>query len=132
MKGFEDAFIIQDRNGLRCFIFLIRKIVYVCNYKTFHSYLDKPKVSLSLGKSIEMNKIKEGEDIYLECSVDSRPTPYKLFFKHKVWSCEARDNILYFIDILWLGTTSGCEQTWQKNCLQRHFSHPKYNKTWCR
>ena len=45
---------------------------------------DKPKVSLNLGKSIEMNKIKEGEDIYLECSVDSRPPPYKLFFKHQV------------------------------------------------
>jgi len=41
----------------------------------------KPKVSLNLGKNIEMNKIKEGEDIYLECSVDSRPEPYKLFFK---------------------------------------------------
>ena len=39
---------------------------------------------MNLGKSIEMNKIKEGEDIYLECSVDSRPPPYKLFFKHQV------------------------------------------------
>ena len=48
------------------------------------SSADKPKVSLNLGKSIEMNKIKEGEDIYLECSVDSRPPPYKLFFKHQV------------------------------------------------
>ena len=41
-------------------------------------------MSLNLGKNIEMNKIKEGEDIYLECSVDSRPEPYKLFFKLQV------------------------------------------------
>ena len=31
-----------------------------------------------------MDKVKEGEDIYLECAVDSRPQPYKLFFKHQV------------------------------------------------
>ena len=46
---------------------------------------DKPRVQLSLGKSIEMDKVKEGEDIYLECAVDSRPQPYKLFFKHQVY-----------------------------------------------
>ena len=54
------------------------------NEPNYVSSADKPKVSLNLGKSIEMNKIKEGEDIYLECSVDSRPPPYKLFFKHQV------------------------------------------------
>ena len=41
-------------------------------------------MSLSLGRNIEMNKIKEGEDIYLECLVSSRPPPTKLYFKHQV------------------------------------------------
>jgi len=43
----------------------------------------KPKISLSLGTSIEMNNIKEGEDIYLECLVDSRPEVSKLYYTHK-------------------------------------------------
>jgi len=43
----------------------------------------KPKISLSLGSSIEMNNIKEGEDIYLECLVDSRPEVQKLHYTHK-------------------------------------------------
>ena len=46
--------------------------------------VDKPKVGLKLGRNIEMERIKEGEDIYLECSVDSRPDPFKLFFRHQV------------------------------------------------
>ena len=49
-----------------------------------HHVPDKPGVSLSLGRNIEMNKIKEGEDIYLECLVSSRPPPTKLYFKHQV------------------------------------------------
>lgn len=43
----------------------------------------KPKISLSLGTSIEMNNIKEGEDIYLECLVDSRPEVSKLYYTHE-------------------------------------------------
>ena len=31
-----------------------------------------------------MNNIREGEDIYLECLVDSRPPVTKLYYTHKV------------------------------------------------
>ena len=62
-----------------------------CRYCNYHqgfvsemSCLDKPKISLSLGTSIEMNNIKEGEDIYLECLVDSRPEVSKLYYTHEV------------------------------------------------
>ena len=48
-------------------------------YRSYH-VPDKPGVSLSLGRNIEMNKIKEGEDIYLECLVNSRPQPTRLYF----------------------------------------------------
>ena len=55
-----------------------------CISDTVYHVPDKPGVSLSLGRNIEMNKIKEGEDIYLECLVSSRPPPTKLYFKHQV------------------------------------------------
>ena len=50
---------------------------------SFCNVSDKPEVSLSLGRNIEMNKIKEGEDIYLECLVNSRPQPTRLYFTHQ-------------------------------------------------
>ena len=62
-------------------------------------YLDKPKVSLSLGTSIEMNNIREGEDIYLECLVDSRPPVTKFYYTHKVGDSESNFFQMHTSDI---------------------------------
>ena len=42
-----------------------------------------------------MNNIKEGEDIYLECLVDSRPEVSKLYYTHEVSLIENKQERRY-------------------------------------
>ena len=48
--------------------FLIRPdCVYV------HSFSDKPKIAIRLGRSINARQIKQGDDVYFECKVMAFP-----------------------------------------------------------
>ena len=40
-------------------------------------FSDAPQLWLSLGQNLAEDKIKEGDDVYFECSVDAKPTIYK-------------------------------------------------------
>ena len=46
--------------------------------------LDPPEVELRMGVSIDGNKVKENEDLYLMCHFDANPPPHTLHFQHKV------------------------------------------------
>lgn len=95
-----------------------------CQYSSQLYHLpDKPGVSLSLGRNIEMNKIKEGEDIYLECLVTSRPPPSKLYFKHQV-SQSVRISDLFITERLGTIIETNCLQRSYKKLVSR-FSLPK-------
>ena len=37
----------------------------------------RPKVAISFGRSINAYAIKEGDDVYFECSIDAKPAIYK-------------------------------------------------------
>ena len=53
---------------------------------------DIPAVRLTLGPTLDADKIKEGDDVYFECNIDAKPAIYKtswwfnvgyfLFFNH--------------------------------------------------
>ena len=46
--------------------------------KAYPHYLsDLPRAGLSLGPTLNANKIKEGDDVYFECSIDAKPAIYK-------------------------------------------------------
>ncbi|XP_064103384.1 LOW QUALITY PROTEIN: nephrin-like [Macrobrachium nipponense] len=45
--------------------------------------LYKPNVSLSLGRSLDFQTLREGNDIFFECHVDSNPPPYKVTWHHQ-------------------------------------------------
>ena len=45
---------------------------------------DKPRVSLRLGKSLDPDNLRTGNDVYFECDVKSNPIPHKLVWLHKV------------------------------------------------
>ena len=47
-------------------------------------YTDLPRVSLELGKTLNANNIKEGDDVYFECSVKAKPKAYKIEWKFNV------------------------------------------------
>ena len=47
-------------------------------------YTDLPRVSLELGKTLKANNIKEGDDVYFECSVKAKPKAYKIEWKFNV------------------------------------------------
>ncbi|XP_066958708.1 nephrin-like [Macrobrachium rosenbergii] len=45
--------------------------------------LYKPKVTLSLGRSLNAKNLREGNDIFFECQVDANPPPYKVSWLHQ-------------------------------------------------
>lgn len=47
---------------------------------------DAPRVSVSLGRSLDASNIKEGDDLYFECSAISKPPPHKVTWSHNVSS----------------------------------------------
>lgn len=50
---------------------------------TFHS-IDMPVVTLKMGSSLNPDDIKEGDDVYFECLIQSNPKFYKLSWYHNV------------------------------------------------
>ena len=46
------------------------------------SISDIPSSTLSLGSSLNASNIKEGDDVYFECSVRASPSPYKITWRH--------------------------------------------------
>ena len=47
-------------------------------------FIDKPRVSLRLGKSLDPDNLRTGNDVYFECDVKSNPMPHKLIWLHRV------------------------------------------------
>ena len=47
-------------------------------------WTDPPTASLKLGTSLNASNIKEGDDVYFECSVNSNPRPNKIIWKKDV------------------------------------------------
>ena len=47
-------------------------------------FIDKPRVSLRLGKSLDPDNLRTGNDVYFECDVKSNPMPHKLVWLHRV------------------------------------------------
>ena len=50
----------------------------------FFLFTDSPTASLKLGTSLNASNIKEGDDVYFECSVNSNPRPNKIIWKKDV------------------------------------------------
>ena len=47
-------------------------------------FADKPRVSLRLGKSLDPDNLRTGNDVYFECDVRANPIPHKLVWLHRV------------------------------------------------
>lgn len=60
------------------------------------STTDKPLVNLSLGRTLDALTLKEGIDLFFECSIDSNPRPYKIRWLHQVIGISFLTHILYF------------------------------------
>lgn len=43
-----------------------------------------PVVTLKMGSSLNPDDIKEGDDVYFECLIQSNPKPYKMSWYHNV------------------------------------------------
>ena len=48
------------------------------------SFADVPQAVLGLGKSLNASNLKEGDDVYFECSVRANPKPYKISWRFNV------------------------------------------------
>ena len=51
-------------------------VKYVCLFSVV------PSGTLTLGSSLNASNIKEGDDVYFECSVRASPAPYKITWRH--------------------------------------------------
>lgn len=57
------------------------------NYVLINSYFpvtDQPTAHLKMGSSLNPDDIKEGDDVYFECVIQSNPKPYKMSWFHNV------------------------------------------------
>jgi len=54
------------------------------------SHADVPQSVLSLGPNLNGSNIKEGDDVYFECSVRANPRPYKITWRFNVSFCSSR------------------------------------------
>ena len=54
------------------------------SYSPLYLFIDKPRVSLRLGKSLDPDNLRTGNDVYFECDVKSNPMPHKLIWLHRV------------------------------------------------
>ncbi len=53
-------------------------ILYMC--------LDKPEVVVSMGQTLNPDRIKSGDDVYFECSIDAKPRAHKIAWLFNVSS----------------------------------------------
>lgn len=47
---------------------------------------DAPLVEVSLGRNLDPGRIKEGDDVYFECSVKAKPAISRVAWRHNVSS----------------------------------------------
>ena len=60
-------------------------LVAIFNQNTFFPLeSDVPQSVLSLGSNLNGSNIKEGDDVYFECSVRANPKPYKISWRFNV------------------------------------------------
>ena len=51
------------------------------------SFADKPRLSLTLGRTLNPSQIKEGDDVYFECLIVSNPAATRLEWYWPVFHC---------------------------------------------
>ena len=61
-------------------------LLYIfCSNQIFYLYIsDLPRVKLNLGSTLDPDNIKEGDDVYFECSINAKPRVYKIVWKFNV------------------------------------------------
>ena len=70
-------------------IFLILNVIII---SLILRSLDLPRVSLKLGPTLKADNIKEGDDVYFECSIKAKPKAYKIEWKFNVSNiCKVTD-----------------------------------------
>ena len=82
---------------------------YEFKYVVFISFTDIPQSVLSLGSSLNGSNIKEGDDVYFECSIRANPKPYKISWRFNV--------SIVNVCSLWIcsfGTESCTNELWLK------------------
>lgn len=60
-----------------------------------HQTTDVPVVHLELGSKLQIAAIKEGDDVYMECSIRAHPWVTKVTWKHNVSNREALGHSYY-------------------------------------
>ena len=68
-------------------------MTYFLYFFLLYSFLDMPVVTLKMGSSLNPDDIKEGDDVYFECLIQSNPKPYKMSWYH---------NVRIFLQLLYL------------------------------
>lgn len=48
------------------------------------NFVDVPIVGLELGSKLQLDAIKEGDDVYMECNIRANPWVTKVAWKHNV------------------------------------------------
>ena len=58
--------------------------LYPTHITTFDSFSDPPEVSVELGSKLNAVDIREGDDVYFECTIDAFPSAERISWKKDV------------------------------------------------
>ena len=86
-----------------------------------------PQSVLSLGSNLNGSNIKEGDDVYFECSVRANPKPYKISWRFNVRLRSPFENFIsLFSNLIFAGDPIG----FQSPC-RNHSQQPKFSAAKC-
>ena len=95
---FQHGPVIQELNII--IIYYIPSLSHIFNLECYYYFshstllLDLPRVSLKLGPTLKADNIKEGDDVYFECSIKAKPKAYKIEWKFNVSKISVKLRIL--------------------------------------
>lgn len=60
-------------------------------------YLDPPRLQINLGRNLNVSNIKEGSDVYFECTIKASPAITRLDWDHNVSILKFEFNLNMFL-----------------------------------
>ena len=90
---------------LHCSWYIQGRLIRTMCVSVCDSITDPPNVSLAMGRSLNAEGIKAGDDVYFDCHVTARPSAVRLVWRHQV-RLSFSFILLYLFSVIIIWTTN--------------------------